>query len=83
MGWQLIPITPKECIYVWTDGVRWRLAKCESSAIKSYRQKEWTLGQQVFKNLYSWLATMLQGGNFGGVLVVNTIEFFLEEFTWK
>ena len=51
--------------------------------IKSYRQKEWTLGQQVFKNLYSWLATTWQGGHIGGVSEVITIECFFEEFTWK
>ena len=51
--------------------------------IKSYEQKEWTLGQQVFKNLYSWLATTWQGGHIGGVSEVITIECFFEEFTWK
>ena len=48
--------------------------------IKSYRQKEWTLGQQVFKNLYTWLATTWQGGHIGGVLEVITIECF---FFWR
>ena len=33
--------------------------------------------------VYSWLATMWQGGYAGGVLVVNTIEFSLVEVTWK
>ena len=51
--------------------------------IKSYRQKEWTLGQQVFKNLYFWLATTWQGSHIGGMLEVITIERFLDEFTWK
>ena len=34
--------------------------------IKSYRQKEWTLAQQVFKNLYSRLLTRWQGSHVGG-----------------
>ena len=29
----------------------------------------------------SWLATTRTGGHVGGVLVVNTIEVFVEEFT--
>ena len=33
--------------------------------------------------VYSWLATMWQGGYAGGVLVVNTIELSLVEVTWK
>ena len=49
-------------------------------SIKSYRQKGWTLGQQVFENLYSWLATTWQGGHIGGVLEVITIECF---FFWR
>ena len=51
--------------------------------IKSYRQKEWTLGQQVFKNLHSWLAITWQGGHIRGVLEVITIACFFYEFTWK
>ena len=51
--------------------------------IRSYRQKEWTLGQQISKTSILDLQTTWQGGHIGGVSEVITIECFFEEFTWK
>ena len=43
--------------------------------------KETKNGNTIKTRLNSWLANSYQGGHVGGVLVVNTIDFFLDEFT--
>ena len=46
-------------------------------------RKRWKQENVKKDVVYSWLATMWQGGYAGGVLVVNTIELSLVEVTWK
>ena len=51
---------------------------------KKRKKKVKTRERELKKDIvYSWLATMWQGGYAGGVLVVNTIELSLVEVTWK
>ena len=38
--------------------------------------------QREIVAVYSWFATTWHGGHVSFVLVVNTIELFLEEFTY-
>ena len=51
---------------------------------KKRKKKVKTRERELKKDIvYSWLATMWQGGYAGGVLVVNAIELSLVEVTWK
>ena len=51
---------------------------------KKRKKKVKTRERELKKDIvYSWLATMWQGGYAGGVLVVTTIELSLVEVTWK
>ena len=56
----------------------------EKKRKKERKKKVKTRERELKKDIvYSWLATMWQGGYAGGVLVVNTIELSLVEVTWK
>ena len=46
----------------------------------SFISNKW-IDERFWQHPDSWLATMWEGGHVGGMLVVNTVEFFLEQFT--